>query len=331
MYRSELRKDLVSGDWIVLAPHRAKRPHDFFRVKVRRRASARGCPFEWSLGENAGVIMEYGAGGAWTLRVVPNKFPAFTHRRTCPAFVQRGIYMIAEGVGHHEILVTRRHDRNFADLSPRRASEVFQAFRDRYLMLAEDRCVKYVSMFQNWGSEAGASIYHPHYQIVAIPVVPPDVEHSLKGSRVYFARHKACVHCSIVAAERSARKRVVFENETAVAFVPFASRVPFELGVFPKRHAPFFEDSVDHCLDGVAEALQYSLRAVKRALRDPDYNFFIHTAPLRGKNRYGHYHWHIEVLPKLSKFAGFELGTGLEINPVDPDKAARMLRSAARK
>lgn len=330
MYRSELRKDLVSGDWVVLAPRRGARPHEFARSKARRRAPTRGCPFEGPVARGERPIFEYGAGGAWTLRVVPNKFPAFTHRRTCPAFVERGIYTVTEGVGHHEILVTRRHDRNFADLSPRRASEVFHAFRDRYLMLDEDRCVKYVSMFQNWGPEAGASIYHPHYQMIAIPVVPPDVEHSLKGSRAYFARHKACVHCSIIAAERKARKRVVYENETAVAFVPFASRVPFELGVFPKRHAPRFEDSSDRDLDGVAETLQYSLRAVKRALHDPDYNFFIHTAPLRDKNRYMHYHWHIEVLPKLSKFAGFELGTGLEINPVDPDKAARMLRSAAR-
>ena len=332
MHRSELRQDLVSGDWIVLAPRRGARPHEFFSSGARKRAPKRDCPFEASAVRGRRPMLEYGTGSAsWTLRVIANKFPAFIHRAACPTFVRHGVYTVAEGVGHHDIVVTRHHDRNFADLSERRAREVFQAFRDRYAMLAEDQCVKYVSMFQNWGPEAGASVYHPPYQIIAIPFVPPNVDHSIQGSRLYFSRHKTCVHCAIITAERKARKRVVYENETAVAFVPFASRVPFELGVFPKRHTPFFENSPDRSLDGIAETLQRALAALKRALKDPDYNFFIHTSPLPSKNRYLHYHGHIEVLPKLSKFAGFELGTGLEINSVDPDKAARILRAAARR
>lgn len=329
MRHSELRQDPVSGDWIVVAPRRGARPHEFEREGRRVLAPRRTCPFEIETGARTPEsLLRYGNEKTWTVKVIENKFPAFAHRSVCPAFLTRGLYTVAEGAGHHNLLVTRSHTRNFSDLSPVHARLVFQAFRDRYLMFAEDKCVYYASFFQNWGPSAGASIYHPHYQMIAIPVIPPEVEHSFRGSAAYFRRHERCVHCDIIAYERRVKRRVIAENASAIALAPFASRAAFEMHVFPKTHSPFFEDSFDAHLLDVVHVLQNVLRALKRALRDPDYNFFIHTAPIRNKRRYHHYHWHIEVLPKLNIPAGFELGTGLNINPVDPDRAARMLRAA---
>jgi UDPglucose--hexose-1-phosphate uridylyltransferase len=244
----------------------------------------------------------------------------------CSERFPRGIYSVAEGVGHHDLVITRGHDADFPDLSPNAAREVLESFRERYLMLLHDKCLAYISFFHNWGPTAGASIYHPHYQIVAIPVIPPDVKHSYYGSRQYYNKHHTCVHCAIIAFERKEGKRIIFENESAIVFAPFASRSSFEFRVFPKRHTAFFETSKDAELADVAMALQFSLRRMKRVLKDPDYNFFLHTAPLKKKDVHENYHWHIEVLPKTNIFAGFELGTGIEINPTDPDEAAKMLR-----
>lgn len=325
---SQLRQDAVSGDWIVIAPQRVKRPHAPLGSARRRRESREQCIFEdpeRSSGEKA--VLTYGAGDRWTLKIVRNKFPAFRHRGVCAVPVRRGPYTVTEGVGHHEIAVTRNHNRDFPDLSDNLAVQVFQAFRDRYLMLMNDECLAYISLFHNWGPSAGASIYHPHYQIIAVPVVPPDIEHSLEGSLRYFRREKRCVHCAIIQWERREKKRIIYENTGAIAIAPFASRVPYEMRIFPKVHLPYFENSFDHHLEYAVDALRVSLRLMRTALRNPDYNFFLHTAPILRKERYQSYHWHIEVLPKVNIAAGFELGTGLEINPVDPSDAAKILRS----
>ena len=323
MKLSELRQDIVSGDWILIASARGARPHAPGGGEKRVRARIPGCPFENPGGE---PLLEYRKRGDWSVRVVENKFPAFTHPGTCSEAFTHGLYTIRGGVGHHDLVITRDHDRDFTDLTKDAAEEVFRAFRDRYIMLTGDTCLVYVSMFHNWGPNAGASIYHPHYQMIAIPVIPPNVEHSLEGSRRYFKKHGACVHCAIIAWEKKEKKRIIYENKDAIVLAPFASRNSFEFRLFPKRHEPFFENTVDARLAGIADALRVSLRSMRKALKDPDYNFFIHTSPLQKKRMYNGYHWHIEVLPKVNIAAGFELGTGIDINPVDPDEAAKMLR-----
>ncbi len=327
MNLSELRQDPISGDWIAIAPGRGKRPHSFANSVRRKRAQKKGCPFENPRTlDHRKPFLQINDKNGWFLQIVENKFPAFVHRDLCATIGKRGPYAVTPGIGHHEVLITRDHDADLSDLSVEQATEVFQALQDRYLMLIEDKCLEYVSIFHNWGSSAGASVYHPHYQLIAIPVVPPDFMHSLRGAADYYRRHKECVHCLMLAWELKDRKRVIFENRHAIAFAPFVSRSAFEIRVFPKRHLPFFENTGEVELAGVVEALRNAVLAIKRRLKDPDYNFFIHTAPMRRKDRYGSYHWHIEVLPKVTVDAGFELGTGIEINPVDPDEAARILR-----
>ena len=328
MKLSELRQDLVSGDWILIAPKRGVRPHAFENKEKRERTHEKGCPFESpKIHSHSEPFLQFHDKNDWTLQIIENKFPAFTHRDICGSLLKTGPYFVTQGIGHHDLVITRDHHKDFPDLNREAALDVFKAFQDRYLMLLDDNCLAYVSIFHNWGPKAGASIDHPHYQIIAIPVVPPDVEHSLQGSLKYFKKNKSCVHCAMIAWEKKEKKRVVFENKHAIAFAPFVSRNSFEVRVFPKKHLPFFENTEENDLEATALALQKCLKLIKLALKDPDYNFFIHTAPAKDKKSFSHYHWHIEVLPKANVSAGFELGTGIEINPIDPDAAAKILRN----
>lgn len=327
--KSEFRQDIVSGDWILIAPGRSSRPHEFKGKKRRQRAPKRGCRLELA-GErgNGKLIFSWPTKKNWFLRVITNKYPVVTPKKAKTAVKKKGLISTIDGVGYHEMAVTRDHDANFPRLNHSEALLVFQAFQSRYQDFSKDKNISYVSLMHNWGLTAGASIYHPHYQIVAIPLIPPDVKHSLEGSRRYFKAEKQCVHCAQINWERKQKKRIVFENKHAIAFCPYVSREPFELRIFPKTHIPFFEDTDEGCLKSTVEALQIGLRKLEAALADPDYNFFIHTAPIKNRSQYEHYHWHIEIVPRTTISAGFELGTAIEINPLDPDNAAAILKNA---
>ncbi len=326
--KSELRQDLVSGDWIVVSPKRGSRPDQFLKKGEKRKASPKAtCPFENPQSHgNEKPILVYGSGKDWQLQVIENKFPAFTHQNKCGNFTRVGPYLVTETVGHHDLVITRNHVKNFSRLSRNEAQQVFEAFRDRYLMLLNDKCVSYLVIFHNWGPKAGASVFHPHYQMIALPIIPPDVMHSFRGSFDYFKKTKKCVHCVMLDFEKKHKKRIVYENKGAIAFAPFVSKNPFEVRIFPKKHLAYFENTLDVDIDYAVEALQKVLVKIEKNLKDPDYNFFIHTAPIKDKNDYKMYHWHMEVIPKSTLYAGFELGTGMEINVIDPDQAAKILR-----
>lgn len=324
---SELRQDIVSGDWIVIAPGRAKKPEQLIKKEKRLIPPIKNCPFENPQKSGNKILIKYPKSGDWKIITVENKYPAFIHRdNICAEIFRRGPHQVVEGIGHHELVITRDHLKNFPKLDRISANSVFESFQERYKKLAEDRCLSYVSIFHNWGQKAGASVYHPHYQIIAIPVIPPDVSHSLNGSARFYQKNKKCVHCAMVDWEKKYKKRIIYENEGVVVFAPFASREPFELRVIPKRHLPYFEETGEKDLKFAVEGLQAALKKIEKRLKDPDYNFFIHTAPLKNKKKYGHYHWHMEIIPKISISAGFELGTGIEITAVDPDEAARILK-----
>ena len=325
--KSQLRQDLVSGDWIVIAPGRAKRPHQLIKKKVKRQTAPKEtCPFEDPQKTGHGApVLSYGS-GKWDLQIIENKYPAFSHLNMCSVISKDGPYSVTDTGGHHELLITRNHHKNLSQLSRNQARQVLEAFRDRYLMLSGDKCIAYVSMFQNWGSSAGASIYHPHFQFIAAPIVPPDIMHSLRGSIRYYDKNQKCVHCVMIDWEKKYKKRIIYENKGAIAFAPFVSKSAFEVRIFPKKHLPYFENTLDTDMDYVSDALQNTLRKIRKNLHDPDYNFFIHTSPLKDKEKHKQYHWHIEIIPKTSLAAGFELGTGIDINSVDPDVAAKLLK-----
>ncbi|MEK7611809.1 MAG: DUF4921 family protein [Patescibacteria group bacterium] len=323
---SELRQDLISGDWIVVAPKRGNRPHELETKKSRKRAPKSTCPFEHKQLETVKPILRIGDERDWNVIIIPNKFPAFTHHGVCPVIHEKGPFLVTEGIGHHDIVVMRDHDTDFASVPLEEAVGVFQAFRGRYQTMLQEECISYVSMFHNWGASAGASLYHPHFQIISIPVIPPDIRHSLVGSHEYFKNHGQCVHCALVEWELKEGKRIIVENEHAIAITPFTSRTNFEIRVFPKRHLPYFEDTPPGEIASVVQVLHQALGLMRKTLNDPDYNFFIHTSPVKDKEKYEHYHWHIEIVPKTNIDAGFELGTGIDIISVNPDDAANMFK-----
>jgi UDPglucose--hexose-1-phosphate uridylyltransferase len=336
---SELRQDMVTGDWIVVATGRAKRPDQFLKRENREHVQPKtDCPFERLMPDAYAV---YDAGGKplslsgnaregsekkWSLQVVPNKYPAFGHG-VCALMRHAGPYAFQDGTGFHDVVITRSHNKAAGRFSAREAHTLFQAWQDRYRVLAKDSCVQYVSIFENHGHEAGASVYHPHSQIIALPVVPPHIAHSLAGSLLYQKKHRVCVHCRMLAFEKKDKERIIYENKEVVVIAPFASRLAFEMKLFPKRHASRFEDARPELLSAVADAFHAVLSKLDRGLKNPPYNSFIHTAPAKGGAKHDHYHWHIEIFPKTSIWAGFEIGTGIEISTIAPEEAAKFLRS----
>lgn len=326
---SELRQDLVSGDWVVIATARGKRPHAFSGEPASFSISQADCPFEDPLsGGKQESLLRYDYKDpkkGWAVMVIPNKFPAFAPFAGKFIFKKDGPYQWLPGEGFHELFIARDHKRHIPELTQEEVAALVRAYRDRYSAVIREKNIAYALIFHNHGRSAGASLGHLHSQLIAMPVIPPSVTESVRGSNRYFREKGKCVHCDMIRHELRAKKRLVEENDGFIAFVPFASEIAFELRIFPKKHQSHFSMLGDNEISHVAELLRRALGKLKKGLNDPAYNFFIHTAPV-GEN-YTHYHWHIEILPKTSVWAGFEIGTGIEISSITPEDAAKFLRS----
>lgn len=325
---SELRQDLVSLDWVAIATGRAKRPHAFVAQKKFVHDDIVICPFEdLKKSGNEKPLLTYRRNHNWSLAVIPNKYPAFTDgSQLCPAPVAVGPHHVMEGTGFHEVFVLRDHYKQPAELPLFAVQELLRAYKERYLALQDKGCVNFISIFHNHGREAGASLTHPHSQLIATPIIPPDVHRSLEGSERFYLGERKCIHCVMLDFERKAKTRVVFENACMVVLAPYASHAAFELRIFPRAHQPHFEAMSPKEERCAAEALKVTLWKLFRGLKNPAYNYFIHTAPTKS-HAYDHYHWHIEIIPKSQIWAGFEIGTGIEISTITPEKAAKFLRS----
>lgn len=310
---------------MVIATGRADRPHTF---QSKQRAQfiqpPEKCPFEDPQRSGHGEPLFAAPAESWFVQAVPNKFPVFGPG-DCSLEHHEGPHQWRDGVGYHEVFVYRDHARPLSDFSDSEIKYVMEAFRERYRGLREEDCVEYISLFHNHGREAGASIAHPHSQLIAVPVIPPRVAQSLLGSRRYFTAHKRCVHCAVLDFERTSEKRIILESEHFIVFCPFASRTAFEVRIFPKRHEMSFGRTTDESIASVAQILRDVLKKIAVGLGDPALNFFIHTAPTHGEH-FEYYHWHIEIIPKTSIWAGFEISTGIEISAVSPETAAEYLR-----
>lgn len=325
---SELRFDLVSKDWVIIATGRARRPETFaekHRV-AQEIGAAKDCLFchiETQLPPTL-TYWQDAQKKEWSVVAFPNKYPAFSPGESLNERAV-GPFQAMDGIGFHEVIVTRDHTKQLAQFTTEQVKQVIDAYQERYLDLMNEQFVNYVFIFHNHGRQAGASIAHPHSQIVALPVADPDITRSLAGSRMFFETHGRCVHCTMLEWDLEEKQRIIFENEKFVVLCPFASRVAFEVRVYPKKHLAYFERVKNIDKTQLAEALRVALNKIYKGLKDPAYNFFIHTAPCDGKN-YDHYHWHLEILPKTSVWAGFELGAGMEISTIEPEKAAEFLR-----
>ncbi len=323
---SELRQDIVTGDWVVIATGRAKRPDAFVHTE-RVAAREEFDPFEnpEESDQEKDVLVYRREDGDWSLRVIPNKFPAFSRGKPMKE-LSEGPYFAMNGVGYHEIVITRDAERSLPLLETWQVAEVLDAYQDRFLALMNRKSVNYIQVIHNHGKEAGASLSHPHSQIMAIPVISPYINLELAGAAEYYKSNKEKVYSVIADFEAEHKKRVIFENEHFIVFCPFASRGAFEIMILGKRPNPYFERITEEEKFSCAEALQKALQSLHRGLNDPAYNFYIHSAPCDGRE-YPHYQWHIEILPHTATWGGFELSTGIEISTIQPEVAAEYLRS----
>ena len=323
---SEFRLDAVSQNWVVIATGRARRPESFVSERKKEKKEAqKKCPFcKPSIKKEA--ILEYkNEKGQWSVIVIPNKFPAFFKEKELN-IRKVGPYRVMNGAGFCEVVITRDHERQMAQFSPKEIKQVLDVYHERYLNLMNEEFVNYVSVFYNHGKEAGASVAHPHSQIMTLPVIDTDLKRSLFGSKQYYRNNRRkCVHCTMIDWEKKNKQRILFENRDFMVICPFISRIAFEIRIYPKAHHPYFERIKDREKDSLAEAFQAALSKLYKGLDDPSYNFFLLTAPCDGKD-YNYYHWHWEILPKTSVWAGFELNTGIEISTIEPEKAAEYLR-----
>jgi UDPglucose--hexose-1-phosphate uridylyltransferase len=338
---SELRKDLVSGRWVIIATERSKRPDDFRPPgQVAPVPEAVGfCPFcAGNEGKTPPEVFALRAAGTapdspgWTVRVVPNKFPALTPGPPPPRATE-GLYQRMEGRGVHEVVIENPdHALELGDLPVPHVRAVLGVFQQRIRAIERDLHYQYVQIFKNKGKEAGASLSHPHSQIVATPIIPKRVKEEIYGADRLFRTFKECGFCRILRDEEAAGTRLVARNSHFTAFAPYASRFPFEMAVFPQRHSAFFTDVREDELTSLAGILKQVLTRLKETVGDPPFNMVLHQAPNPSLSLKGwpdihlKSHWHLEIIPILTKVAGFEWGTGFYINPVPPETGARFLR-----
>lgn len=340
----ELRRDPVIGRWVIIATERAKRPVDFAAPEDASSPQDQ-CPF--CEGKEAQTPKEIyairdektqpGTPG-WKVRVVPSIKPVLRiegdlNRRA------KGMYDLMHGIGAHEVIVeSPQHIRNSADLSEDQIYAGLEATVARITDLEGDRRFRYVLWFKNYGATAGAGrIQHVRSQLIATPVTPKRVKEELVGTRRYFEDKERCLICDLVRQELETGTRIVLESEHIVALCPFASRFPFELWILPKRHSCDVGATQPEELRDLAVVFKQVFTRLRQVLNDPPYNYLLHTAPFRkyhGKSGYWKtieedFHWHIELIPRLTRVAGFEWGSGFYINPTPPEDSAKYLREAA--
>lgn len=328
----EFRKDPITGRWVIIATEHARRPADFSREHVLPKGLS-VCPFcpgnehlmppEVLAYRNSGKPNTPG----WTLRVVPNKFPVLRVEGDLNREGE-GMYDRMNGIGAHEmILETSQHKISLAELPDKEVENIFWAARDRILDLRKDRRLRYILVFKNHGETAGAALEHTHSQIIALPVVPKKVQEELDGARRYYEYKERCIYCDILKQESVTDSRVVIETDEAVVLCPYAPRFPFETWILPRTHLSHFEQTPAGVMQKFAWAVRATVRKLEKVLENPPYNFVIHTGPVQ-QAEIPYYHWHLEVIPKLTRVAGFEWGTGIYINPTPPEEAAQFLRDA---
>jgi UDPglucose--hexose-1-phosphate uridylyltransferase len=327
---SEFRKDPILGRWVIIAARRARRPSDF--GSERKDPSAVFCPFcegnEDKTPPEITAIRDPGSapdGPGWRVRVVPNKFPALEPHGDLESHAH-GMYDTMEGIGAHEVIIEgAAHEVSLTGMTDGAVREVLSVYRSRLRDLRQDERLSTGMLFKNVGREAGASLEHAHSQLIVTPVVPSRIQTEIDGSQRWLEHRGRCVFCDMIAQERADRERMVIDDGEVVAFCPFASLFPFETWVLPASHESHFERTSDEVLDVLAPTLRRVLAKLEAALERPPYNYVVHTSPMRMPGL-AHYHWHIEIIPRLTKVAGFEWGTGFTINPVGPEQAAAFLR-----
>lgn len=332
---SELRLNRATKEWIILATERAKRPHQFLNKLAARERVPRfdpDCPFcpgnerqtppeVYALRKKNSKPQQPG----WRIRVVTNKYAALRPKGKLSQ-IGEGFFKAAPGLGQHEVIIeTPDHHQSLSSLSLKRVEEICAVYCSRYRALEEDRRFKLIIIFRNHGASAGTSLKHPHSQVIALPLVPANIRHLLEEAMRYYDDHGCCVFCDMMKEELKVQSRIILNNEAFVGFHPFASQSPFETWIVPKKHQASFGSISRRETKLMASALHLVLKGLHHKLGDPDYNLIIRTAPIKDAQE-DYYHWYIQILPRLSIPAGFELGSGVYINTALPERTARFMR-----
>jgi UDPglucose--hexose-1-phosphate uridylyltransferase len=327
---NELRKDPITKRWVILALDRGKRPNDYSYKEEEKETY---CPFDYGNEESTPQeVLAFRNEGTkpdssgWWVRVVPNKFPALNGKELNKE--PHGMYDKMTGYGYHEVIVeTPEHNTNFSEMSKKQLKEVIWAYVKRFNEIKKDKNIKYIQIFKNKGKRAGASLKHPHSQLIATPIIPMTILDELEGAKDYYNFRDRCVFCDIIRQEIDEEERVVFQTENFLTYVPYASRFPYESSIIPKFHSDNFGEleKDDELITELAGVFYNLFRRFKRVLKDPPFNVVLHTAPF-AEDTNEFYHWHFEIIPRLTNIAGFEWGTGFYINTVSPEKAAKDLR-----
>lgn len=334
---SVLRRDPISGGWVIIAPNRGKRPSDFGSVKDNKKGGF--CPFcEGNEKETPPEIQAYRSLGSnqaekgWRVRTILNKYAVLNPQEEGKRWGD-GIYDNMEGFGIHEVVIEcPDHKNGIADYKLDQMILILRMFKDRYLNLSQMNKFRYIQIFKNHGTTAGASLEHPHAQIVALPITPRWVKEELYYAKQHYDLKERCLFCDVLYQEQVSKVRIVYENKSFVAFEPFAAKSPFETWILPKKHQSIFSSISPEELEHLGELFLKVFQSLSRILDDPPFNYIIHSAPLKyTKAGYwttidNDFHWHIEILPRLTKLAGFEWGTGFYINPTPPEDSAQYLR-----
>lgn len=327
----ELRKDPISKNWVIIAKERSKRPHDFSTHTENKKGGF--CPFCYG-NENSTPPEVFALrtkdttpnSPGWSIRIVPNKFPAVSSEGENDITVD-GLKESMNAIGVHEVIVEApEHDSQLGQHSIEHLEKLVDCIANRFKTLMEMQNHKYIQVFKNSGAVAGASLEHTHWQIISIPIVPAFIENELAGAKAFYNEKGKCVFCEMISEEKKDKGRIIFENDEFLVFCPYASRFPYETWIIPQKHNHNFAAINAQEKKSLAASLKEIIGNLERTFNYPPYNLVIHTAPVGGEGT-DYYHWHIEIIPRLSITAGFEWGTGCIINPTAPEIAAEALKT----
>ena len=325
---SEFRQNLVNKEWVIISTERAKRPDKFVKKAGAKQKLVfdPSCPFcPGNESQTPKEVFQISRNSQWSLRVVPNKFAA-VDPETSPDRVREGRYRKFGGFGFAEVVIeTPSHNQTIGTMSLAEVQDVVYAYRERYLAFAADTRLDLITIFRNHGQQAGTSLEHPHSQIIATPLVPLRVRQQIEEARRYCDDNGTCVFCDMLSEELADGRRVVMENKSFVAFEPYASRSPFDTLIMPKVHQSVFGRISPAEVEDLAFILKGVLGKLYAGLGDPDYNYVLQSAP-REDDNVEYFHWYIRLIPRITTPAGFEIGTGIYINIVYPEEAAKFLR-----
>ena len=333
---SELRQNRVTGEWVIIASERASRPEDFHREVGKSPLPAHNpscpfCPGNESRTPPESVADRPGGGpansGGWNVRVVPNKYPALSPEVEADWFEEAQFFNGVQGFGVHDVIIDcPEHNLTIGNMSRDAVRRLFFAYRERYRQLEKNEKILLINIFRNYGMKAGASLEHPHSQLIATPVIPTRIQMRLDVAKEYFDIHGRCILCDTIERTLTVKERLVLETERYAVFHPFASQTPFETWVLPKTHYASFGDTSDEDVEELAYVMRDMLHRILNGLGDPDYNYLIQVNPTRTRYR-EKYHWYVQILPRIVPSVGFELSSGIYISTARPEDTAEFLRN----